>query len=270
MPGASRDRVRVAAIQVRRSDPPGEAVEESLVLCEQAADEGAEFLCLPEYMIDGETRDGPTLKRYAGFAREHGVHLITSMVHDPSRPGGNFAYLVGPDGTCLGEFNKVHGDGTGTSCPVFETSFGRVAVMICYDTRFPELARAYALQGARVIFAPTASSFPDDEIWSVCCRARAMENNVFVVGVNRVGRFTHHGVVHCNFGRSTIWDPVGNVQAQAGSHASEILHAELDLAWVDRLVNEPGDGPLLRSALLDRNTKAYRLDFRTSSEGEDC
>ena len=262
MTSGKKDLMKVAGVQVRRSDPPGEAVEESFELCERAAREGAEFLCLPEYLIDGETEDGPSLCRFAELARELGVHLITSMVHDPSRPGGNFAYLFGPSGERIGVFNKVHGDGTGKSCPVFDTAFGKLAIMICYDTRFPELARAYALQGARVIFAPTASSFPDDEIWSVCCRARAMENNVFVVGVNRVGRFTHEGVVHYNFGRSTVWDPIGNVQAQAGSHHNEIIHAQLDLAHVDRMVNEPGDGPLLRSALLDRNTDAYRLDFQ--------
>lgn len=266
MSDTRKDRVKVAAVQVRRSDPAGEAVEESFDLCERAVRDGAEFLCLPEYMIDGETEEGPSLSRYATLARRLGVYLITSMVHDPSRRGGNFAYLLGPDGACVGVFDKVHGDGTGKSCPVFETAFGKVGIMICYDTRFPELARAYALQGARIIFAPTASSFPDDEMWSVCCRARAMENNVFVVGVNRVGRFTHEGVVHYNFGRSTVWDPVGNVQAQAGSHESGIIHTELDLAWVDRLVNEPGDGPLLRSALLDRNAEAYKLGFRASPE----
>lgn len=253
--------MKLAILQVRRSDPPGGAVEESLDMCEQAARDGAEFICLPEYMIMDETEDGPSLPRYAELAGRAGVYLITSMVKDPSRPGGNFAYLFGPDGKQAGLFNKVHGDGTGKRCPVFDTDFGKVAIMICYDTRFPELARAYALQGARVIFAPTASSFPDDEIWSVCCRARAMENNVFVVGVNRVGRFTCNGVEHYNFGRSTVWDPIGNVQAQAGSHHSEIRHVELDLAHVDRLVNEPGDGPLLRSALLDRNADAYDIRF---------
>ena len=255
------DRMKLAMIQVRRSDPPAEAVEESFELCEEAAAAGAEFLCLPEYMIVGETEKGSSLTRYAELAEQLEVHLIASMVQDPERPGGNFAYLFGPDGRTIGVFNKVHGDGTGTTCPVFDTAFGKVAIMICYDTRFPELARAYALQGARVIFAPTASSFPDDEIWSVCCRARAMENSVFVVGVNRVGRFTSKDMVHYNFGRSTVWDPIGNVQGQAGSHHNEIVHVELDLAHVDRLLNDPGDGPLLRSALLDRNTKAYDLRF---------
>ena len=133
--------------------------------------------------------------------------------------------------------------------------------MICYDTRFPELARAYALQGARVVFAPTASSFPDDEIWAVCCRARSMENNVFVVGVNRVGPFACNGRTRCNFGRSTIYDPTGSVQGRAGSHASEIICATLDLSHVDRMLRDTSGEPLLQSALLHRNTKAYELKF---------
>lgn len=255
-----KDLMKVAGIQVRRADPETEAVEESLALCERAADAGAEFLCLPEYLIRGETERGPSLPRFAEVARRRRVWLITSMIDDPERRGGNFAYLYGPEGTLVGIFDKVHG-GTGKTCPVFETAWGKVGIMICYDTRFPELARAYALQGARVIFAPTASSFPDDEIWSVCCRARAMENNVFVVGVNRVGRFVAAGVTHYNFGRSTIWDPIGAVQAQAGSHANEIIAATLDLSHVDRMLKSPGDGPLLRSALLDRNPKAYELRY---------
>lgn len=254
--------MHVAGIQVKRSDAYTESVEEALALCERAADEGAEFLCIGEYLIWNETEDGPSLPRFAEAAGKLGVHLITSMIDDPSRPGGNFTYLFGPDGKTIGVFDKVHG-GTGKGCPVFETEFGKVAIMICYDTRFPELARAYALQGARVIFAPTASSFPDDEIWAVCCRARAMENNVFVVGVNRVGRFEANGLVHCNFGRSTVWDPIGNVQAQAGSHHNEIIHATLDLTHVDRMLNDPGDGPLLRSALLDRKPDVYEEYFRS-------
>lgn len=256
-----KHQMKVAMIQVRRSDPYAEAVEESFVLCREAVRRGAEFLCLPEYMIWDETESGPSLPKYAALADELGVYLITSMMADPSRPGGNFAYLFGPQGNRIGMFDKVHG-GTGQSCPVFETEFGKVAIMICYDTRFPELARAYALGGARVIFAPTASSFPDDEIWAVCCRARAMENNVFVVGVNRVGRFVAQGVTHYNFGRSTVWDPIGAVQAQAGSHGNEVVLAELDLEHVDRMLKQPGDGPLLRSALLDRHPEVYEKYFR--------
>ena len=255
-----KDLMRVAMIQVRRTEPDSIAVEESLALAAQAADAGAEFLCLPEYMIRGETDKGPSLRRYASFARKRRVWLITSMIDDPSRRGGNFAYLFNAAGRVAGIFDKVHG-GTGRSCPVFTTPWGKVGIMICYDTRFPELARAYALQEARVIFAPTASSFPDDQIWEVCCRARAMENNVFVVGVNRVGRFVSDGTTHMNFGRSTVWDPIGAVQAQAGSHENEVLLATLDLAHVDRMLKSPGDGPLLRSALLDRNPKAYDLHF---------
>ncbi|GEM_PF-6514036 len=258
-----KDLMNVAMIQVRRTEPDAAAVEESLPLCERAADAGAQFLCLGEYMIRGETEKGPSLSRYSDLARRKRVWLITSMINDPSRRGGNFAYLFNPDGRVAGIFDKVHG-GTGRSCPVFATPWGKVGIMICYDTRFPELARAYALQGARVIFAPTASSFPDDEIWAVCCRARAMENNVFVVGVNRVGRFVSAGTTHMNFGRRTVWDPIGAVQAQAGSHANEVRLATLDLAHVDRMLKSPGDGPLLRSALLDRNTKAYELHFTTS------
>lgn len=261
MSNGSSDTMQLAMVQVRRSDPPSEAVAESLELCQRAAEEGAGFICLPEYLIDGESEDGPSLTRYAELAARCQVYLITSMVRDPQRPDGNFAYLIGPDGAVVGIFDKLHGDGTGKTCPVFDTDYGKVAIMICYDTRFPEVARAYALQGARVIFAPTASSFPDDEIWSVCCRARAMENNVFVIGVNRVGRFVANGVTHYNFGRSTVWDPIGNVQAQAGSHSNQVVHAHLDLAHVDRMLESPGDGPLLRSALLDRNNHAYELRY---------
>ena len=131
-----KDLMRVAMIQVRRTDPDTVAVEESLALSEQAADAGAQFLCLGEYMIRGETEKGPSLPRYAQLARRRRVWLITSMIDDPSRRGGNFAYLFNQDGRVAGIFDKVHG-GTGNSCPVFATPWGKVGIMNLLRHAFP-------------------------------------------------------------------------------------------------------------------------------------
>lgn len=151
-----------------------------------------------------------------------------------------------------------------------------LGMMVCYDLAFPEVARAYALQGAEVVFCPTGSSFPDDDVFFTCLKARAIENSIYVVGVNRFGamyspQYRNSDIYssgwYTNFGRSVIFGPNGQVLAQSNAIAEEVITVPVDLAKVYAMRQPGGDGPMNHAPILDRNKKAYQLTFNSTKPG---
>jgi predicted amidohydrolase len=252
--------VRVAAIQLNSN---GEK-ERNLAAAERqvraAAAAGAEFVALPEKwnllaggeeLVAGtETLDGPSLSAARGWALDLGIHLLAGSISEGCAKGekaSNTSVLIGPGGEDIAVYRKIHMfdvDAGGVSyreseyerpgaepvtAPVGEIVLG---MTVCYDLRFPELFRILALRGARLIAVPSAFTLATGrDHWEVLLRARAIEDQVFVVAPNQSGEAPPH---YSSFGRSMIVDPWGVVLATAPD-GEGFVAAELDLAAQDRV-----------------------------------
>lgn len=215
-------------------------------LLPDAVARGADLLVLPElwstgYDLEraGDLADAPGEGVYAhlaALAREHQIALAGSTLTRHTGRPTNRATVYGPDGHLLASYDKLHlfglmdedrylAPGAGLTC--FSAPWGMSALAICYDLRFPELFRAYAVQGAGVMIVPAEWPHPRLEHWRTLVQARAIENQCFVIAVNRVGRDAANS--YC--GHSLVVDPWGQVLVEAGETA-ELLTATLDLSLV--------------------------------------
>ena len=240
---------------------------------EQALAAGAELIVFPECTTTGycfetkaeamavaEPMDGPSVQTVINWCREFSTFVIFGFLESDDQHLYNSLALVGPDGL-IGSYRKVHlpmlgvdrfttpGDGF----RVFETGELRVGLNICYDCSFPESARVLTLQGADLIALPTnwppGSGATSDLIPS----ARAFENHVYFMAVNRVG--TERGFDF--IGKSKICDPKGNTLAFADHRDEQIIYADVDpsLARNKHLVSVPGQHEVHR--INDRQPGAY-------------
>jgi predicted amidohydrolase len=235
---------------------------------------GAELLLLPElwatgYDLEraGELADEVGAGAFAAvsaLAREHGLAIGGSLLaRRPGRPT-NTATLYGPDGALLAEYSKIHLFGlmaedrflsAGQRAPVFDTPWGRGALAICYDLRFPELFRSYATRGAGLILLPSEWPYPRLEHWRTLVRARAIENQCFIVACNRVGRDRDN--LFC--GHSLAVDPWGETLVEGGDSPA-LLIAKLDLGAVVAVRNR-------MSVLRDRRPELYEFGVENSGFG---
>lgn len=234
-------------------------------LAARAAAQRADLLVLPELWPTGYDLEraaeyaapldsGPFLLM-AGLARQHHMHVVgTCLEANPQGRPFNTAALFGPQGDLLAAYHKVHlfppmGERVhmtpGDAFPVFDLPWGRTALAICYDLRFPELWRLYTTQGAQLIVIPAEWPVRRVEHWRLLLRARAVENQLFVVGCNRAGT----GADGEFGGYSAAVDPWGRVLAEGGAEPG--LHlARLDLDEVDR-------SRTLLPFLADRRSELY-------------
>lgn len=234
------------AIALGRPDQNKKAVRAAAA---QAAAQGANLLLLPELWPTGydlaranayaaPLGEGP-FALMADVAREQGLYLVgTALEANPVGRPFNTAALYGPDGRLVGAYRKVHlfppmGERehmtAGNSLPVFDWPWGRLALAICYDLRFPELWRAYACAGAQLILIPAEWPVRRVEHWRLLLRARAVENQLFVAGCNRAGTDADGEFG----GHSAAVDPWGRVLVEGGLEPGLFL-AMLDLHEVDR------------------------------------
>jgi deaminated glutathione amidase len=243
---------RAAAIQLNSTDDAerNRATAERLV--REAAERGARLvvlpekwnrLCEPERMAaTAEPLDGPSTRWAGELARELGIDLVAgSICEDAGEVNHNTSVHAGPDGGTRAVYRKLHlfdveVAGTVYRESEYESAGDEVVVSaladgaglgmsICYDLRFPELYRALSARGARVIAVPAAFTLTTTrDHWEVLLRARAMENQAFVVAANQVGE---HSPGLRSGGRSMIVDPWGVVLAQAPDDEGVIV-ADLD------------------------------------------
>jgi omega-amidase len=215
-------------------------------LVTEARRRGSDIVLLPELWATGYDLENaaryatPTDKGLfaatADLAQEHSIYITGSLLS--TRAGGfaNTAVLFGPTGEALGEYSKIHlfrlmeeeryltaGDQT----PFFDLPWGRSALAICYDLRFPELCRMYALGGAVIVFLVAEWPYPRLAHWRTLLRARAIENQCFVAACNRVGESKGQRF----FGHSAVIDPWGELVVEGGE-VEVLLTAEVDLAQV--------------------------------------
>jgi omega-amidase len=218
-------------------------------LAADAATRGAGLLILPELWHTGYDMEraadyaaaldhGP-FGLMADLAREHRSYVVgTALEANPTGAPFNTAALYGPDGRRVGAYRKVHlypplGETVhmtpGEDLPVFDLPWGRTALAICYDLRFPEMWRRYTWAGARLVLIPAEWPVPRIEHWRLLLRARAVENQLFVAGCNRAGTD-----VDGEFGgHAAAVDPWGRVLVEGGSEPG-LFVATLDLDEVAR------------------------------------
>ena len=262
-------------------------LRKALSLIGQAAQRGAQIICLQELFRSqyfcqkqeatifdlAEPIPGPSTEALAATALQHQVVIVGSLFE--RRDAGvyhNTAVVLDADGSLLGTYRKMHipddplyyekyyftpGD-QGYRC--FDTRYGRIGVLVCWDQWYPEGARLTALQGAKVLFYPTAIGWHPAEktqygatqhdAWRTIQRAHAIANGVYVAAVNRVG---HEGPSEGGlefWGSSFVSDPFGVVLSEASNHQEEILVVECDLTHLESVRR---NWPFLR----DRRIDAY-------------
>jgi predicted amidohydrolase len=250
--------VRAAAVQLNSTADKARNLATAERLVREAAAAAAGFIALPEkwnllaggeeLAAGAEALDGPSLTAARAWARELGVHLLAGSISERGEgKASNTSVLIGPDGEDLAVYRKIHMfdvDAGGVSyreseheqpgaevvtAPVGEVELG---LSICYDLRFPELFRILALRGARVVALPSAfTTATGRDHWEVLLRARAIEDQVFIVAPNQVGTAPPH---YDSFGHSAIVDPWGRVLALA-PEGECFVAADLDLGEQDRV-----------------------------------
>lgn len=277
---------------MRMTPDPDENLERAIGKLRDAAERGAEIVCLPElfrsqyfcqkedtsYFDLAEAIPGPSTSRLGEVAREKNIVIIASLFEKRARGlYHNTAVVIDADGTLKGLYRKMHipddplyyekyyftpGD-LGYRC--FDTAVGDIGTLICWDQWYPEGARLTALQGANILFYPTAIGWHPSEkaewgaaqhdAWRTMQRAHAISNGVFVAAVNRVG--LEHSDVRGNrvegdgiefFGRSFLCDPFGRVLAEASDTQEETLIVPIDLKLIDEVRR---NWPFLRDRRID-------------------
>ena len=253
--------MRVAAVQLNSTTDRSVNIETADTLTRAAAADGAELIVLPEkWTAIGSEKDlravaepleGPAVSWARATARELGVDIVAGSIVEllPGRERfANTSLHVDPQGEISAIYRKIHMfdvevggrlyhesalEEPGEEIVVTETAGGvRVGMSICYDLRFPELFRILALRGARVIVLPSAFTLGTTrDHWETLIRARAIENQLFMVAANQVGA---HAAGYHSGGRSMIADPWGVVLAQAPDGEAHIL-ADLDLERQDEV-----------------------------------
>jgi len=242
-----------------------------LAMAERAAASGAKVICTQElyrsqyfcqsedyeYFKLAESIPGPSTEAWSDFAKRHGVVVVSSLFE--KRTHGlyhNTAVVIDADGTLLGSYRKMHipddplfyekfyftpGD---LGYRVFNSKYGRIGVLVCWDQWYPEAARLTALKGAEILVYPTAIGWHPKEprelqlrqhgAWETIQRSHAVANGCYVLSINRSGFENPAGGNGLQFwGQSFITGTMGELLAKAPVEGDEILTAELDLAQID-------------------------------------
>src|SRR5918999_1113753 len=254
------DRLRVACVQLNASDSKADNIERAGRLVARAASTGADLVVLPEkwngigppdfLRANAETlEDGETVEAMSSWARDHKVTLVGGSIAE-RREGreklSNTCVVFDTEGEIIAVYRKIHmfdvevggqvyreseseepGEETARLC---EVEGWRLGLTVCYDLRFPELYSILAVEGAEVIAVPAAFTlFTGKDHWELLVRARAVENQCYVVAPNQWGT---HGDGKASYGRSMIVDPWGIGLAQAADEDA-IIVAELERARME-------------------------------------
>jgi predicted amidohydrolase len=254
--------ILAAAVQLSSSSNTAANLDAAETWIRRAAALGARLVVTPENTNHlgphadkvrlAEPLDGPTVSRLARLARELGITLVVGSVNERSEDPGrchNTSVVLGPDGTILGAYRKIHlfdvdvsdqvrfreSDTVipGDAVVVVDTPVGRLGLSICYDLRFPELYRALVERGAQILLVPSAFTLTTGkDHWEVLVRARAIECQAWVIAPGQVGRHDDDGLRE-SWGHSLVVDPWGAVVGQA-SDGPGLAIAPIDLDLVER------------------------------------
>ena len=282
--------VRLGLLQHACSSSPAANLKKTLALVERSAKQGAQIICTQElfrsqYFCQSENYEhfklaepipGPTTAAFQKLAKKHNVVIIASLFE--KRAAGvyhNTAAIIDADGKLLGTYRKMHipddplfyekfyftpGD---LGFRSWETRHGKIGVLICWDQWYPEGARLTAMQGAQILFYPTAIGWHPGEkkqngskqhgAWELIQRSHAVANGCYVASVNRIGHEIITGVGGDGiefWGQSFVAGTSGEILSKASSNKEEILVVPVDLAQLDQTRTH---WPFLR----DRRIDAY-------------
>lgn len=285
MPGDSQTKFRLGLVQTACSLDPQENLDKAAAKVREAAAAGAQIICLQElfrsqYFCRDESAElfdlaepipGPSTEVMGKLAKELGVVIVASLFE--RRAAGlyhNTAAILNADGALQGIYRKMHipddplffekfyfapGD---LGFQNFDTPFGRIGVLVCWDQWYPEGARLTALQGADVLFYPTAIGWHPAEkaefgaaqldAWRTIQRGHAIANGVYVAAVNRVG---YEGTPERGlefWGNSFVADPFGVLVAEASNDKEEVLVVECDRRRIEEVRR---NWPFLRDRRID-------------------
>ena len=204
-------------------------LKKAIGLIEKAAGEGAELVCLPEYLPTGLVSDrsdelsesipGESTELLGEAAEQNGVFVVFSMAEKFDGDLYNTAVLLGPEGEIIGKHRKMHRFleekefvTPGRDYTVVDTDLGKLGLMVCYDAVFPELSRNLALLGAEVLLIPSNWPDPFGPQWDLATSARALDNQVWVIAANRIGASEEYAY----FGGSRIVEPTGKAAVSTG------------------------------------------------------
>src|SRR4249919_4345942 len=255
--------VRAGLIQQRWTGDKDSMIVAAVNHIQTAASDGAQVVCLQElfygpyfcqvqdadyYSYTEAIPDGPTTKLLQDVARQHGIVIVAPM-YEEEHPGiyYNTAAVIDADGTYLGKYRKTHIPHVkgfwekfyfrpgNTGYPVFETAVGKIGVYICYDRHFPEGARILGLNGAEIVFNPSATSRGlSSYLWKLEQPAAAVANEYFIAAINRVG-VEEYGD-NDFYGTSYFVDPRGQFVGEVASgHDEELVVRDLDLDLIEEV-----------------------------------
>ena len=268
--GTSR-KVKIGLLQAKVLPNPEENLKKTVALAEEAVKKGAKIICTQElfrsyYFCQEENHDnfklaesipGPTTDAFQKFAKKHDVVVIASLFE--KRAAGvyhNTAVVIDADGKLLGIYRKMHipddplyyekfyftpGD---LGFKAFQTKYAKIGTLVCWDQWYPEGARLTAMQGAEILFYPTAIGWHPKEkaeygkdhhsSWETIQRGHAVANGCYVAAVNRVGHEAPAGGDGIEFwGQSFVAGTSGQILAKGSVDKDEIMVVEIDLNKVD-------------------------------------
>ena len=272
MPANRDSKFKIGLVQTKCSTDPEANLQRAIAGIREAASKGAEIVCLQELFRSqyfcreensalfslAESIPGPSTEAIGAVAKSLGVAVVASLFE--KRAHGlyhNTAAIIDADGSLAGIYRKMHipddplfyekfyftpGD---LGFLNFETRFSRIGVLVCWDQWYPEGARLTSLQGANVLFYPTAIGWHPSEkaqygeaqldAWRTIQRAHSIANGIFVAAVNRTG---YEGTPESGlefWGNSFVSDPFGRVIAQASASQEEVLVTECDPKQMDEV-----------------------------------
>ena len=256
---------RIGLLQMRMGKNAQDNIIKACAMLEKAAGMGVEVACLPElfaseyfcqkldpsYFDLAEPIDGPTIQTLSKIAKKNNMAVVAS-IFEKAGPGlhYNTVVMIEKTGATVGHYRKIHiphdplfeekyyfapGD---LGFKTFDTQAGKIGTLICWDQWYPEAARLTAMQGAAIIFYPTAigwhpaekAEFGEAQVsaWETIQRSHAIANGVYIAAVNRVGHEVITGDGLEFFGHSFICDPFGRILAMSSHDKEEILTAMVD------------------------------------------
>jgi predicted amidohydrolase len=263
--------VSLAQMKVVRANPDANLKKtESLVA--EAKQLGSDLICFPEMWTTGfdwaanqriAADEERIINRIADMAKRYEIWINGSLLtlNEASRPS-NTCILFNANGERAGTYRKTHlftmlheeeHMAAGNSLCTVQSPWGMIGLSVCYDIRFPELFRTYALQGVKIQLNPMAFPYPRLQHWKILVRARAIENQMFMIGTNQVGSedFGSDDTV-TYFGDSAIIDPWGETIVEADEKEESLLTGTIDVDKVDQVRSK-------MKVLQDRRPDLYRI-----------
>jgi omega-amidase len=238
--------VRISSAQISSIwEEPEKTLEKAGIFIRHAAVSGAALICFPEQFATGwdpqprkniQDIRGSIVTTLQGYAKENAISILGSFrqVNDPLPK--NTAVAIGRDGRILSTYAKMHlfssghedkGNSPGTDLGLFPLDSLSCGIAICYDLRFPDLFRLYAQQGAQAVFIPSAWPHVRTRHWELFIQARALENQMYIVGVNTTGQTP----IESYSGNSMTADPHGTIISRA-NEAEQLVFTDLDPAII--------------------------------------